>query len=171
MRRFYTPSDISRLCASLRTIKADPFVACDIIAGFPCESPDDFELTYTLCKDSRFAFIHAFPFSPRPGTEAAAFSGRVSEREATERVKRLGALAKAGKEAYIERWLNKEQSILIEAGNQGVSDNYLRLDLSGNPLPLPLIGSRVRCRILPLTDAKESSLQSRFDARAVLDGV
>ncbi|MHC6204366.1 tRNA (N(6)-L-threonylcarbamoyladenosine(37)-C(2))-methylthiotransferase MtaB [Breznakiellaceae bacterium SP9] len=171
MRRSYTPSDISRLCASLRTIKTDPFMACDIIAGFPGESPDDFELTYTLCKDIRFAFIHAFPFSPRPGTEAAAFTGRVSEREATERVKRLGALAKAGKRAYIERWLNKEQHVLIEAGNQGVSDNYLRLDLSGNPLPFPLVGSRVRCRILPLAEAQKSSLQSRFDARAVLDGV
>jgi len=42
----------------------------DIIVGFPTEKEKDFQETLQLIKQLEIAFIHPFPFSPRPGTLA-----------------------------------------------------------------------------------------------------
>ena len=48
----------------------EPFLAADLIAGFPGETEEDFRATYALVEDLAFAKLHVFPFSPRPGTAA-----------------------------------------------------------------------------------------------------
>ncbi|MFQ3547474.1 MAG: hypothetical protein SNJ56_03980, partial [Termitinemataceae bacterium] len=98
----------------LRSAKEDPFIACDIITGFPGERQEDFEATYQLCQELDFAWIHAFPFSPRPGTEAYTLDGKVSEAEAGRRLDRLVHLAQAGKAAYINRWIGKSVRAVVE---------------------------------------------------------
>ena len=42
----------------------------DIIIGFPGETEADFQETLDLCQEIAFTKIHAFKFSPRPGTVA-----------------------------------------------------------------------------------------------------
>ncbi|GHT77029.1 tRNA (N(6)-L-threonylcarbamoyladenosine(37)-C(2))-methylthiotransferase MtaB [Spirochaetia bacterium] len=107
MGRWYTPEDIESAIRELRRRKGDPFLACDMITGFPGETAADFEETCALCERAGFAWIHAFPYSPRPGTAAFTFTGRVSEGEAVSRVDTLLALAQQGRAAYIRRWLGK----------------------------------------------------------------
>ncbi|GHU84080.1 tRNA (N(6)-L-threonylcarbamoyladenosine(37)-C(2))-methylthiotransferase MtaB [Spirochaetia bacterium] len=107
MGRWYTPDAIETAIRELRARKDDPFLACDMITGFPGETAADFEQTRALCERAGFAWIHAFPYSPRPGTAAPAFTGRVSEAAAVSRVDTLLALARQGRAAYIRRWLGK----------------------------------------------------------------
>ena len=175
MGRAYTPEDIERIAALLRSVRHDPFLACDIIAGFPGETEEDFEKTFALCARIGFAWIHAFPFSRRPGTAAYDFPGRVSERDAVKRVEMLTQLARKGRRDYLARWEGKEVEAIAEADSEpknrrhdasvlvpAVSENYLKLllDCGGGPLPAP--GSRVRCRI----SAAQAPEDSRFDAMA-----
>ena len=47
-------------------------LSTDIIAGFPGESDREFEETLALARQCRFSKIHAFPYSRREGTPAAA---------------------------------------------------------------------------------------------------
>jgi threonylcarbamoyladenosine tRNA methylthiotransferase MtaB len=168
MRRRYTADQVLKAAELLRTVKGDPFLACDIIAGFPGETEVDFEATYDLCKAIGFAWIHAFPFSPRPGTEAATLSGRVSERDAGHRVERLTALAKEGRKTYINRWVGKEIDAIVEGRGtkrsidgrssdaaprtsfSALSANYLKLIVDLPPSVFPSVhpGSSIRCRIL-----------------------
>ena len=175
MGRAYTPQDIVNTAALLRSVRADPFLACDIIAAFPGETEKDFEKTVALCESIGFAWIHAFPFSPRPGTAAYSFGERVSDREAAQRVQRLTALAHSGRQDYIARWVGKETEAIIETGKpstspQGtisaipaVSENYLKLLVACGTEPPPAPGSLVNCRILAAPPA-----DSRYDAAAEL---
>ena len=159
MGRPYTPACVKKAINDLRTIRDDPFLACDIIAGFPGESERDFEETCELCESTGFAWIHAFPFSPRPGTAAYTFPGKVNEREVSHRVERLVSLAGKGRQDYIKRWAGKEVEAVIETPAEAAlkklpygyvpatSENYLKLLVFHGSEPAPTPGRFVRCRI------------------------
>ena len=182
MARTYTPADIERAVTLFRSVRQDPFLACDIIAGFPGETEEDFEKTFALCESIGFAWIHAFPFSRRPGTAAYDFPDRVSERDAAKRVERLTELARKGRREYLNRWEGKEVEAIVEADSESmnrphgvsrlipaVSENYLKLLVACGDGPVPAPGSRVCCRIsageIPGGQVSEGS---RFDAMAEL---
>lgn len=114
MARPYSAERVRRAVLDLRASRHDPFLAADIIAGFPGETDAEFEQTFSLLSELDFAWIHAFPFSPRPGTRAADMKPRIPERIAGERIARLIALAHSGKQSYIERWIGREVEMVVE---------------------------------------------------------
>jgi threonylcarbamoyladenosine tRNA methylthiotransferase MtaB len=171
MGRTYTPDSVREKTALLRMARNDPFIACDIIAAFPGETEDEFMKTYALCEEMNFAWIHTFPFSPRPGTAAFSFSGKVSDKEKTERAERLNKLAMRGRREYIRRWEGKEVEAVVERGDDlaeglaaGVSENYLKIRVNYGDDPRPSPGSLIHCRI------KSIHVNSDFDATAEKTG-
>ncbi|MGN0730155.1 tRNA (N(6)-L-threonylcarbamoyladenosine(37)-C(2))-methylthiotransferase MtaB [Treponema sp.] len=114
MRRPYSRVQVENAVFLLRKFKELPFISCDIIAGFPGETESDFEQTKALCEKLNFAWIHAFPFSPRPGTEAFSMPGKIPERIKTERVKWLSEIAVAGKISYIKSFAGKNVGAIVE---------------------------------------------------------
>jgi len=173
MRRPYTAGDLVNAVNMLRSVKEDPFLACDIIAAFPGETEEDFKETFELCKKTGFAWIHAFSFSPRPGTEAFDFSPRVNDKEAARRVALLTELAWEGRLKYIQNWEGKEVEAVVEAGKRevngfvpGVSENYLKLLINYGTGPAPNPGSLVRCRILSRSKDSPELEKCNFDAEA-----
>lgn len=174
MRRAYTAHRIEEGIRLLRSVKADPFLACDIIAGFPGETEEDFEATYDLCERIGFAWIHAFPFSPRPGTEAETMIPRVPERIAVQRLDRLIALARRLRKEYLERWVGREVWATSEASPHqknsdrilAVSENYLKLLIpSASAIPP---GTELRCRIIePIPLIQDSSAEDETAADGI----
>jgi threonylcarbamoyladenosine tRNA methylthiotransferase MtaB len=176
MGRVYSAGEAMEGIAQLRQAKDDPFLACDIIAGFPGETAEEFEKTWEFCRRAGFAWIHAFPYSPRPGTAAWNFQNPVSEREAGQRAGRLGALARCFRKEYASRWMGREIELVVERNREnpgkmpgfitGLTDNYLRLfvPLEGK---VPPPGSLLRCRVRPGREG-ESPDMGRFDAAADL---
>jgi threonylcarbamoyladenosine tRNA methylthiotransferase MtaB len=167
MGRRYTPQDIERGIYRLREVKDDPFLGCDIITGFPGETEEAFEKTYQLCLHRDFAWIHAFPYSPRPGTAAYTYPGLVREQDAVLRVDKLTALARTGRQEYSRRWLGREVEAILEASSNpqaavGVSANYLKLLISFPNHEPPPAGSAIRCRICGFPES--GAAFSRFDA-------
>jgi threonylcarbamoyladenosine tRNA methylthiotransferase MtaB len=168
MRRSYSLEAVEAAVRRLRTLRDDPFLACDIITGFPGETPGEFARTYELCRRADFAWIHAFPYSRRPGTEAFSFKDSVPEREAVSRVEALIGLARQGRVAYIRRWAGKTVEAIVEGGTQdgcltALSENYLKLMLpiaEGQGTTPP--GTVLRCRILGTPEFPEP----HFDAIA-----
>ncbi|MDR1232208.1 MAG: radical SAM protein [Spirochaetaceae bacterium] len=132
MGRHYDAAAVERVCAELRAAKDDPFLSCDIITGFPGETEADFIATYALCERTVFSWIHAFPFSPRPGTVAAAMKRQVPQREAAARADRLRVLSEAGKAAYEKRWEGRAVEAVVEQYDRDaetvslVTENYLK---------------------------------------------
>jgi len=65
--------DFNQLNNSIQLIKQrrEEFILrADIIVGFPTETQENFQETLQLIKQLEIAFVHIFPFSPRPGTTA-----------------------------------------------------------------------------------------------------
>jgi threonylcarbamoyladenosine tRNA methylthiotransferase MtaB len=143
------PDAIRKSAAALRAVKGDPFLACDIICGFPGETEEDFAQSFKLCEELDFAWIHGFPFSPRPGTPAFYLTNRVKEGETERRLCRLLELSRAGRKAYISRWTGKiADAVMLENGL--LTANYLRIRVKPESALPP--GAEVRCRIIQTLD-------------------
>jgi threonylcarbamoyladenosine tRNA methylthiotransferase MtaB len=149
MNRAYSPQTVEKAAALLRAAKDNPFLACDIIAAFPGETESDFAQTIALCEKIRFAWIHAFPYSRRPGTAAFHF-GSVSGRDVKCRLGLLAQLALQGRRDYARSWLGRELSAVVEKGSRpagqcrAVSENYLKLLVNcTNETPAP--SASLRC--------------------------
>jgi threonylcarbamoyladenosine tRNA methylthiotransferase MtaB len=171
MGRTYGPETVEQAVKLLRSVKDDPFLACDIITGFPGETEAEFEKTRALCQQDGFAWIHVFPYSKRPGTPAYSFPQPVCEKEAAKRAAALTDLAKHGRQDYVRRWLGREVEVLVEKGTtaqpsccRGVSDNYLKLlvHYAGTRAPRP--GVLLRRRIKGEQD--KNNFNEDYDAAA-----
>jgi len=164
MGRTYTAQTVEKAVSLLRRVKDDPFLACDIIIGFPGETDIEFERTFTALRKLDFAWIHVFPFSKRHGTPAFSFKDNVQESEAKERVRRLTELAKKGKADYVHRWIGREVDVLIEekAGFCfGTSENYLKT-LVNYEAQAPQAGTIVRCKLIKEGNFNEYDVTAQY---------
>lgn len=135
VRRPYTSDRVRRAIEGLRRVKDDPFLAADVIVGLPGETEEDYEATRILIEEGRFAALHVFPFSPRPGTELYHAKHHVPERIAGRRAAELRQLAGKLHIRYAEGWTGRTVQVLVEAQVEidgerwweGVSENYLRV--------------------------------------------
>jgi len=152
MRRPYSAETVYRAAELLRSVKDDPFLACDIITGFPGETDEDFAQTFRMCEDIGFAGIHAFPFSARPDTEAWSMRPKVPERVAGERVNALTDLARRNFAAYASRWIGKPVEAIVEESSNSdesavLTANYLSIKVFTRGLmEKPLRGSSIMIR-------------------------
>jgi threonylcarbamoyladenosine tRNA methylthiotransferase MtaB len=140
MRRRYDAEAVRGAIHSLRAAKDDPFIAADILVGFPGETEEDFQQTRGLVQEEGLAALHVFPFSPRPGTEAASLDGRVPERVRDQRAAVLGGLSRSLAMEYAARWEGRVVEVILEAQIRGepsvwsgTSGNYLTLRVEGVP--------------------------------------
>jgi threonylcarbamoyladenosine tRNA methylthiotransferase MtaB len=82
-------------------------------------------------------YFHVFSYSKRKGTPAASFPDQVPEREKKARAQRLRELSEAKQLSYRQRFLNKTLDVIVEEGcQQGMSENYLRVQLDANGFDL-----------------------------------
>ncbi len=148
MNRQYKASDVEKACSMLRKAKNNPFLACDIITGFPGEKDEDFSQTMQLCKNCDFAWVHAFPYSERPGTVAAGMKEKVPQSLSGQRAKELTDWAIAQKIKYVEAFKGKTMTAILEtvkrsaaisAANtasrviyHAVTDNFIHCELVSN---------------------------------------
>jgi threonylcarbamoyladenosine tRNA methylthiotransferase MtaB len=130
MRRPYTAESYLGILDRVRSIPGVA-VTTDVIVGFPGETEAEFEESLATVEAAGFSKIHAFPYSSRPGTEAAALPGQVTPEEKKERMERLLVLAEEAERAFRLAHLGRRESVLWEKPRdgmgQGHTDNYLRV--------------------------------------------
>ena len=126
MNRRYKRDDVIAACHALRKAKPQCFLACDIITGFPSETEEDFEQTLDLCHQCDFTWIHAFPFSERPGTPACQMKPKIPQSLSQKRAKSLNDWAVQQKISYIESFQEKPLSAVIEKQQpSSQAENYV----------------------------------------------
>lgn len=161
MARPYKAQQVYQAVQRIRDIYENPFIACDIIAGFPGETDEDFELTMKLCTECNFTWIHAFPFSPRPGTKAYTMKPIIPQNIVRKRIQRLTELADNNKRNYILSYINKDINAIVEKRQDKivrcVTENFLHvhLILENSINPLDIAGKQVIIRITGLADMEE----------------
>ena len=80
MRRPYTTATYRRVVERLAARHPRLGLGADVIVGFPGETEADFAATLALVEALPFSYLHVFPYSVRPGTEAARLPERVDGR-------------------------------------------------------------------------------------------
>lgn len=153
MRRKYDVSRVREAVAMLRDAKPDPYLAADLIVGFPGETEADFNATRELVRELDLSYLHIFPFSPRPGTAAFTMQPRVPEFRARERADSLKLLSDSRNLAYCTRQIGRPlRAVLerrVERGGepfmQGTTENYLKVLIPGREIPSPVRGELVEC--------------------------
>lgn len=127
MRRRYRLADYRRLCERLLAAVPDLAIGADVIAGLPGEDEAAHAATLQFVEDTPFAYLHVFPYSPRPGTDAAAMPRQVRPPARDARAAELRAAAAARKAAYIKRFDGGIRPALVVRGERSevITDNYI----------------------------------------------
>ncbi len=162
MNRPYRSRSVAEAVKRLRELKDDPFIAADIIAGFPGETDEEHKETLSLLKTLNFSRIHVFPFSPRPGTAAWDMKPAVPERVTGERTAEIRSLSSVSYREYLESQVGRQLQVLLEEEKhlsgktvwEGTSDNYLKVRIRVGKTRER--GELVNCRI---TDVRNFILQ------------
>lgn len=137
MNRKYNIERAADIIYKLKDKMPDIALGCDIIAGFPTETDEQFDDCYNNLKELPLSFMHVFPYSIRPGTPAAKME-QVDENIKKQRAKKLQELAKQKKDMFISSMVGKELEVLIEKKRdksgklKGVSSNYIIVHLGGD---------------------------------------
>lgn len=124
-------ADFERLCDEAVRRCPDVALGVDVIAGLPGETEESFQITRQFIADLPLAYLHAFSFSPRPGTPAAALPGRIPTAVVRQRVRRLRELGDRHRAGFAARFAGQVRMVLAESGQRGLTDNYLRVRLTG----------------------------------------
>ncbi|MFP3898469.1 MAG: tRNA (N(6)-L-threonylcarbamoyladenosine(37)-C(2))-methylthiotransferase MtaB [Dehalococcoidia bacterium] len=134
MMRSYSLEQYERALDLIRSMIPAVAITTDIMTGFPGESDQEFEQSYSFCRQADFANIHVFPFSPRPGTTAATMSHQVEDSLKEERTQRMLELSRSSRRSFCERFLGGTMPVLWEKETpprsgtySGLTSNYIRV--------------------------------------------
>jgi tRNA-2-methylthio-N6-dimethylallyladenosine synthase len=114
MRRTYTRERYMDRVAQIREHVPDCAITTDIIVGFPGETEEDFEQTLEVVDEVGYDGAFTFIFSPRRGTEAAAFDDQLPHAVKRERMERLVELVQRRARERGERFVGRMMEVLVE---------------------------------------------------------
>ena len=130
LREMARPYDAERFRALVERLYAavpELALSTDIIAGFPGETDAEFQETLALARACRFAKIHAFPYSRRAGTPAAARADQVPAEVKAARAAALRALGDELRASERARRVGTVELALVEEGGVAMSESYFEL--------------------------------------------
>ena len=149
MNRKYTREEFIAKIKQIKELMPDVMISGDVIVGFPQESEEDFQDTYNLCTKC-FDMLHVFPYSARPGTVAARMDGQISPEVKKQRSKVLLDLSDELYQSFVNRFINKEVTVLVEKYDQekglniGHTSNYISVQI---PIKESMVGQYITVKL------------------------
>jgi len=152
MKRSYSLYQYQRTVNLIKEKIPKVAITTDIMVGFPGESDEEFEQSYSFCQQAGFANIHVFPFSPRPETAAAGMPEQIKDKVKQERNQRMLGLSQSCRRSFCEQFLGQTMPVLWEKETSpgsgiysGLTSNYIRVfvhsekSLSNEIAPVKLV--------------------------------
>jgi len=154
MKRNYTLPEFSSKVHLILSKVDNIYIGSDIIVGFPGEGDKEFMNTYNFLNSFPFSYLHIFPFSARPATEAGKMLDKVQNNIIKNRLDMLIELSSAKKRAYLQKQLHSVLDVIIEEKSNdgyaiGTSGNYIKVSM---PFDNAVKGSIVFVRVLRVSD-------------------
>ena len=135
MKRKYTTEEYMESLERLRNAFPGCAITTDMIVGFPGETEEEFEESLSFIRQCRFADMHIFPYSRRPGTPAAEMPGQLPNAVKEARSHRAIAVAQDMSRCYHRELLGTTQAVLVEGmeGEHSVGHamNYVKIYIPG----------------------------------------
>lgn len=132
MRRRYTAEMVRDL---VRLADGRVSFSWDIICGFPDETEELFAETLELARELKPIRIHAFPFSPRPGTVAAGMPNQVPRNIARARVRKIMAVAAENLHEFMQTQVGNVCRVLVESDNIARTPDDIPVKIAGVAIP------------------------------------
>ena len=130
MNRKYTSTKFLEKVELIRKYFPDAGITTDVIAGFPQESDEDFNMTFETCKQAKFMHMHVFPYSEREGTKASKMQ-QVPKQIRVARAEKLIKLSEEMNLEFLKAQKGKVYDVFVEecAGeyNVGYTDNFIKV--------------------------------------------
>ena len=149
MKRRHLTADAIRLADRARALRPDIAFGADLIAGFPTESDAMFEDTLQHVRDLDLAWLHIFPYSPRPGTPAARMP-QVDRAIIKDRAKQLRTLGAEQSSKYLEAQIGRTIQPIMETPSRGRTDGFAEIDISA---PVT-VGAMPRIKVTGIQDGR-----------------
>jgi threonylcarbamoyladenosine tRNA methylthiotransferase MtaB len=150
MRRPYKAAKVQELFGSIQEAMPDAGLGTDVLVGFPGESDEEFDETCEFIQSSPLTYIHAFPFSPREGTEAYSLRGRISAPVMRQRLGRILEISRTKNLAFRRRFLGQVLPAITLSREEDLGEsivltsNYIHARVSGlAPSPNRLLSVRI----------------------------
>ena len=138
MKRKYTTAEFYAVCERLRRYFPGCALTTDLITGFPGETEEEFAETLAFIKKCRFAAMHVFPYSRRPGTAADKLPGQLTHAVKNARAHEAHAAALEMRREYLAGCVGSVESVLFETEEGGYStghaENYNEVRVEGSGL-------------------------------------
>ena len=138
MRRKYDTKRYFESLELLRQFFPGCAITTDMIVAFPGETEEEFAESLAFIRKCRFADMHIFPYSRRPGTPAASMPGQHDNATKEARSRAAIAVAKEMSESYLRALIGTEQEVLFEETEGGLwtghAMNYVKVWAEGEEL-------------------------------------
>jgi threonylcarbamoyladenosine tRNA methylthiotransferase MtaB len=130
MKRRHSSADALALIAAVRQARPDTAFGADFIAGFPTETEAAFENTLAFVERADLAWLHVFPYSPRPGTPAARMP-QVAREVVRDRAARLRAAGSAALARHLDRQVGRRIEALVERPGRARAADFTEIAFDG----------------------------------------
>jgi threonylcarbamoyladenosine tRNA methylthiotransferase MtaB len=116
MRRPYRVETARRAVLAAAAARPGCGIGADLIVGFPAETDVEFAETVALVEELPLTYLHVFPFSPRPGTDAADLPGQVEPALAARRAAALRRIATRHRRRFEASLIGARREATAETG-------------------------------------------------------
>jgi threonylcarbamoyladenosine tRNA methylthiotransferase MtaB len=142
MKRRHSRADALALIAAVRSVRPDAAFGADLIAGFPTETEAAFENTLAFVEEAGLAFLHVFPYSPRPGTPAARMPQHPAELIHA-RARRLRTAGDAALARHLDGRVGGQVTALVEKSGHARAEDFTEVAFVGEAASGSLIAGVV----------------------------
>ena len=137
MNRRYDRSEYLDIVKVLKDFDPLYGITTDIIVGFPGETEEDFADSLRIIDEVGFCKVHAFKYSPRKGTKAAALDGQIPGQVKNSRSKVLMQKAEEDARRFFALCQGAQRRVLFEETGEdglltGYTDNYIKVYVPGD---------------------------------------
>jgi threonylcarbamoyladenosine tRNA methylthiotransferase MtaB len=145
MRRRHSRAEAITAARRARALRPEVALGADLIAGFPTETEEMFQRSLDLIDECGLAFVHVFPYSPRPGTPAARMP-QLPVPVIKERAARLRQAGSAALAVELTARVGSETEVLVEQARSGRAAFYAAVKFAapadeGSICRMRLVGS------------------------------
>ena len=137
MHRWYRAEHYARRVELIHERLPHAAIGADVITGFPGETEADHAATMNFIAERPFTYLHAFSYSQRPGTKAAALPNQVPGGVIKRRARELRALAETKSAEFRASQIGRTLRVLTlrrdplddPSVTPALSENYLAIQL------------------------------------------
>ena len=121
MARVYRTDLFARAVDTARAALPDLALGTDLIVGFPGETDEEFAESLAFCERMRFAKMHVFRYSKRPGTPAATMPNQVPSTVSAVRSRQARDLASRLRHEEAANLVGTDDLVIVQYPGRAIS--------------------------------------------------